>query len=61
MKFLKNEEIDSIKEFIRKENVKLLQKYFLVKTTNEKIEIAKQVRENLDYLYTNRKVIGGRR
>lgn len=61
MKFLKNEEINAIKEFIRKENVRLLQKYFFTKDLNEKISILKEIKDNNEYLYVNEKIKGATR
>lgn len=61
MKFLKNEEINAIKEFIRKENVRLLQKYFFTKDLNEKINILKEIKDNNEYLYINEKIKGATR
>ena len=52
--------MEFLKDFIKKENVKLLESYFKAKTTAEKIEILKKIRENNEFLYINEKVKGGR-
>ena len=61
MRFLKNNEINEIKQFIRKENVELLKMYFESEDKNEKIEILKKLKDNYTYLYVNENVKGATR
>ena len=61
MRFLKNNEIESIKEYLRKENARLTLQYFRTNNTETKIKIAKQIKENLEYLYVNKYVKGATR
>lgn len=61
MRFLKNNEINEIKQFIRKENVELLKMYFESKDKNEKVEILKKLKDNYTYLYVNENVKGATR
>lgn len=61
MRFLKNNEINEIKQFIRKENVELLKMYFESEDKNEKVEILKKLKDNYTYLYVNENVKGATR
>lgn len=52
--------MEFLKDFIRRENVKLLERYFNTNDIKEKVAILKTIKENNEFLYINEKVKGGR-